>query len=381
VDHAEEALFKPINLYGLPPEVQRAPSEEVRGCDTVLQRILAQTLHGDNKMTRMSEITEKRHASQEVPRRSRFAILTFARMLLANPAALRRLMVMGPDEERYARPPREYELPEYREGMQYCTSNEKYLRPTRYCNPREPEAIALANELGAYELSDYEFAEAAYWFVKTKLAAEMLPLNSVSVTLKRGTGTCYHLTSVWIALCRAAGIKARYKTFMMMLPEEMMNLEVSEGEAMTADMFNMGVREGEGEVRIDGKWVVGHVAMRPEIYARAGLPIPQFGEDAVGLTFKLIPGTMEHLESVPLMRVITMRAQSWLAPVVMERASLAIKNTLPIGAAIIEEAGGIEAYDQNARERGKLVPTEEIMNAIARLTEDAERKRVVVFEE
>ena len=33
----------------LEPEVKRVPSEEVRGCATVLQRILAQTLHGDNK--------------------------------------------------------------------------------------------------------------------------------------------------------------------------------------------------------------------------------------------------------------------------------------------------------------------------------------------
>jgi len=331
-------------------------------------------------MTRVSEITEP--GSQELPKQSRLGWgLTFARMLLANPAALKKLMVMGPDEERYVRPPREYELPPFRESMRYCTSNEKYLRPTRWCNPREPEVIALANELGAYELSDYKFAEAAYWFVKTKFVVEFVPLNSVSATLKRGTGTCYHLTSVWIALCRAAGIRARYKTFMMMLPDEMMNLEVSEGEAMTADMFNTGVREGEGEVCIDGKWLVGHVAMRPEIYARAGLPIPKFGEDAIGLTFKLIPGTMEHLESVPLMRGITMRAQSWLAPVLMERASLAIKNTLPIGREIIEEAGGIEAYDQNARERRELVPTEEITNEIARLTKDAERKRVIVFEE
>ena len=66
---------------------------------------------------------------------------------------------------------------------------------------------------------------------------------------------------------------------------------------------------------------------------------------------------------------------------VMERASLAIKNTLPIGRKIIEEAGGIEAYDQNARRRRELVPTEEITNEIARLTKEAERKRVVVFEE
>ena len=33
----------------LEPEVKRIPSEEVRRCATVLQRILAQTLHGDNK--------------------------------------------------------------------------------------------------------------------------------------------------------------------------------------------------------------------------------------------------------------------------------------------------------------------------------------------
>jgi hypothetical protein len=35
----------------------------------------------------------------------------------------------------------------------------------------------MANELGAYELSDYEIADAAYWFVKTKLVVEFLPLN------------------------------------------------------------------------------------------------------------------------------------------------------------------------------------------------------------
>jgi transglutaminase-like putative cysteine protease len=181
-------------------------------------------------------------------------------------------MVMGPDEERYVRPPREYEIPEYRKGMRYCTSNEKYLRPTRWCNPREPEVIAMANELGAYELPDYEFADAAYWFVKTNLVAEMLPLDSVSATLTRGTGTCYHLISVWIALCRAAGIKARYKTFNMMLPDEIAILERS--GARTREVFNTGgTPEGEGEVCIDGKWVVGHVAMRPELLARVGLPI------------------------------------------------------------------------------------------------------------
>ena len=250
----------------------------------------------------MSEIAEPGHPSQDLPKQSRLGTISaLLKMLRKNPGAIRKVRVMGPDEERYVRPPREYEIPPFHEGMQYCTSNEKYLRPTRWCNPREPEVIAMANELGAYELSDYEFADAAFWFVKTKLVAEMVPLDSVSATLNRGTGTCYHLTSLWIALCRAAGIKARYKTFNMMLPDEVMSQEMTEQGAMTADMFNTGgTPEGEGEVCIDGKWVVGHVAMRPEILAPFYLRIPKFGEDAIGMTFKLVPGTIKRFESLPL---------------------------------------------------------------------------------
>ena len=151
--------------------------------------------------------------------------------------------------------------------MPHCTSNEKYLRPTRWCNPREPLVIAMANELGAYELSDQEFAEAAFWFVKTKFLVELLPITSVSDSLKRGTGMCYHLNSVWIALCRAAGIKARYKTFSMMFKAEMTRGLEPFGEAAQTmeNIVNRGMPEVEGEVCIDGKWTVGHVAMSPEL--------------------------------------------------------------------------------------------------------------------
>ena len=302
-------------------------------------------------MTQVSKIAEQEQTSQELPKQLRLEGLSFVQMLLKNPAALKKFRVMEPDEPRYVRPLREYELPEYREGTKHCTSNEKYLRPTRWCNPREPLVIAMANELGAYKLSDCEFANAAYWFVKTKLAAEMLPLDSVSATLKRGTGTCYHLISVWIALCRAAGIKARYKTFNMRLPEEIMALERS--GANTRDVFNTGgTPEGEGEVCIDGKWVVGHVAMRPEILARLGLPITKLGEDAIGLTLVLVPGTIKRFESIPLRLGIEMKALMWLAPAAMERTNVAVQTKmLPPGRTLIQEAGGREAYDKMVRVR------------------------------
>jgi hypothetical protein len=282
-------------------------------------------------------------------------------MMLKNAGAFRRLRVMHPGEERYVRPPREYQIPQFHESMKYCTSNEKYVRPTRWCNPREPEVVAIANELGAYELPDFEFAEAAYWFVKTKMVAEMLPLDGAGATLKRGAGTCYHLISVFIALCRAAGIKARYKTYTMKLPEAIMSEAMDEQEAMIGGMFNRGTPEGEGEAYIDGTWVVAHVAMRPELFAVNGLPITKLGEDSIGLTLELVPGTIKRFESLPLRLGIAMKAGMWLAPGAMERANIAIQKRIPQGRRIIEEAGGVVAYDQKARERLKLFsPTIEV---------------------
>ena len=123
---------------------------------------------------------------------------------------------MGPDEERYVAPPRSYELPEYRQGHEgTSTSNEPYLRRVRWCNYREPEVVALAHELGAYELSDREYAEAAYWWMKSNMWYEMSGFDGPGGTLRRGLGACLHFNNTYIALCRCAGIKARFKGYKM----------------------------------------------------------------------------------------------------------------------------------------------------------------------
>ena len=314
-------------------------------------------------MAHVTETGEQGQTAHELQRQSWFgAGLSVARVLLKNPAALGKFRAMGYDEKRYIRPPREYDIPPFDRRMKHSTSTEPYLRPTRWCNPREPEVIAVANKLGAYELTDYEFAKAAYWFVKTNLVVEMLPFDTVRTTLMRGTGTCYHLISVWIALCRAAGIKARYKVFRMVLPDEIMREEMNEGEAMTANIVNVGIPEGEGEVCIDGTWMVGHVAMRPEIYARVGLPILEFGEDAIGSTFKLIPGTIERFEYIPIRYGIAMKALTWAAPAAMERANIAIADNLPQGKKIIDDAGGMRTYNKMAKRRREIFSAGEILD-------------------
>ncbi len=328
-------------------------------------------------MTQEAGFLDQRHILHDLQMQPTFEALALVKALLKEPGALRKLRVMEPDEPRYARPPREYDLPEYRQGMPHCTSNEKYLRRTRWCNPREPLVIAMANELGAYEVSDWEFANAAYWFVKTKLVLEFLPLNSVSNTLKRGTGTCYHLMSVWIALCRAAGIKARYKTFKMTVPEQVTTItEAAVGDTTAIDIFDTGeTPEGEGEAYVDGKWEVAHLAFRPEIAAAGGLPVTRFGEDAIRNTFDLVPGTIKRFESLSAQFGIVMKASMWLAPAAMERANAFFHTkALPIGRKILEKEGGIEAYDRNIRRMKQLLSAEDITSKLA-----AERKQLIQF--
>ena len=213
----------------------------------------------------------------------------------------------------------------------------------------------MAHELGVYELSDWEFADAAHWWVKTNVESELLPLDSVSATLRRGTGTCIHATCLWIALCRAAGIKARYKEFKTRMDDVAMRLDVVDlldlGEAeqaMIPSVLNTETPVVEGEACIGGRWVVADVGDRPELHAQYGTPVLKLGEDAMDFVVAAIPGTaVKHLESVPLMPGITLRVGCWFAPVLMERAN--VIHSAPLGRKIIEEAGGIEA---SIRKRG-----------------------------
>ncbi|MGB8312434.1 MAG: hypothetical protein WCE81_11345 [Halobacteriota archaeon] len=75
-------------------------------------------------MTQTSETSSI--TPQEVPRQSRLNMLvSFPKILLMNPGAFRNLRAIAPNEERYVRPPRRYEIPPFHKDMKCCTSNEK----------------------------------------------------------------------------------------------------------------------------------------------------------------------------------------------------------------------------------------------------------------
>lgn len=70
----------------------------------------------------------------------------------------------------------------------------------------------MANELGAYEFSDWEFTDSAFWFVKDNMSFEMVPLDSDGATLMRGKRERVTTSSPFLTLS-VVGVKARYTLF------------------------------------------------------------------------------------------------------------------------------------------------------------------------
>ncbi|MGZ4904814.1 MAG: transglutaminase domain-containing protein [Halobacteriota archaeon] len=299
------------------------------------------------------------------------AAFAFAKFILVHPSAFMKNRKMRPDEERYIHIARRYEIPAFRKDMRHSASNEVYLRPTRYCNPREPEIIAMANALGAYELSDREFAEAAFWFVKDNIAFEMLPLDSAVNTLKRGTGTCIHYITLFNALCRAAGIKARYKFFAMSYERYSTSSRHGGGiiDPLWDGMYDsLGyvMAEAESEVYIDGVWMVSYPVTPAEVQASAGLPIIKLGEEPIGVFFDVIPRTTRRVESVPIGIDWGVKILLRISPASGERVAVHYQRRDKRGRQVIAEAGGREAYNRMARERlQRSSPTIEIQDNAA----------------
>jgi hypothetical protein len=277
--------------------------------------------------------------------------LSVSKVLLTSAGSLRRLRVTSGSELRYVRPARRYELPSYVHGMQVCRSRERYLRPTRFCDSRAPEVVALAHALGAYALPDQSFAQAAFSFAKEQLVLEIGPIDGVVETLRRGSGTCFQLISVFIALCRAAGIPARYKIFATGMIDAWRDgmIDVDPLLKKWYDSLGYFLLEGEGEAYVDGRWVVAHVGPTAERQAAAGIPITRFGEDALGVWFTAVPGTIMHLEALPPGLAMGSRLLYTIAPGSMERVNVSVQKQIEQGRQVLQEAGGLRAYDRQAR--------------------------------
>ncbi|MDD1771588.1 MAG: hypothetical protein LUQ09_01560 [Methanomassiliicoccales archaeon] len=258
-----------------------------------------------------------------------------------------RMRKISEGEERYVRPARHYELPEYKEGMRTVRSDEKYLRPTLFCDPNDPLIIAMAHELGAFQVPDRVFAERAHHLVKELMFVEEMPIDDAATTLRRGTGACFHLASVLIALCRCAGIKARYKLFAMSMISSWYDSTMGADFLMKKwyDILGYFVLEAEVEMLIDGEWVNGVVGADAAWQASTGLQVSRLGETSLGDWFEAVPGSYMIMESLPLGLATLYATLVSTVPGSFERVNVSLEKQRKNGWRIIEEAGGLEAYD------------------------------------
>jgi len=85
----------------------------------------------------------------------------------------------------------------------------RYLQPSPKIESRDPKIRELAKEIGADETGAWRKVEAIYDWVREKVKYQNGPLKGALAALKDGTGDCEELTSLFIAICRAADIPAR----------------------------------------------------------------------------------------------------------------------------------------------------------------------------
>jgi len=84
-----------------------------------------------------------------------------------------------------------------------------YLTPSPYIESNDEEIQALAKQIGAEYEEPWRRVEAIYNWVREKVRYEDVPLKGALAALHDGTGDCDELSSLFIAICRAAGIPAR----------------------------------------------------------------------------------------------------------------------------------------------------------------------------
>ena len=244
--------------------------------------------------------------------------------------------------------------------MKYCTSNEPYLRPVRYCNYRDPTVIAVANELGAYELSDRKYAEAAYWWLKDNMWYEMSGWWDAGATLRTGIGACLHLCNAYVALCRCAGIKARFKGYEIYTsPIHRAGFfdKQEGGPNLVGDSFP----DSETEVFIDGTWIPTYPTQTNALTAGSGWPIARFGESGTDLYFDVLPGSTHRYEAIPGKMARGLRMMGIVCPALCERVNVTTTGVQLFGLKELEEAGGVEGYNRKAWRVRQMFDAKEIV--------------------
>ena len=277
-----------------------------------------------------------------------FGVFPLMAAMLRHPSMLTGLFRSG-GESRDDPEPIEmpYEIPQYKEGMSHCNSKERYLRPTYFCESDAPEIIALANELGAFQKSDREYAEAAFQWVQHNVRPGLIMSGALG-TLKSGKAVCVDRTSLFIALCRAGGIPAKYRIAREVVTEQFI-------DGFAQDPMTRMLMEAMGgtdiisvaETKIGDEWVRSYLNL-PEWAALTGVPISHLGEDSVDF-YSYRPHEAKVMEGLPVVVGMGKILFRLMGRKRINRMNAQFDERYRKGKKILDEIG-LEEYDRRIRE-------------------------------
>lgn len=250
-----------------------------------------------------------------------------------------------------------YHIPEYQEGMTCNKSREKYLRPTYFCESNAPEIIAMANNLGAFQKSDREYVEACFEFVKRNIgfSAFQAPGGAVK-TLHSGKGMCMNSASLFIALCRAGGIPARYRIYDAAQVMPTYELITSDNQLLKDwhdSMYNVMLAVSS-EALVNGEWLIAEFIWPWSLEAGLGLPLSHLGDDASGTSCYRVRGSTMRLESIPPRVTILIALAMKLFGNLFSGVEIRLQQKMREGKKILGQLGE-EEYSRRAQKNYRAI--------------------------
>ena len=248
-----------------------------------------------------------------------------------------------------------YEIPAYDKDMIFCKSNKKYLRSVRLCEPNAPEIIAMADKLKAFKVSEREYAENVFNFVKNNIRSRNVPVFGAVKTLKKGYGSCFDSSGLFVTLCRCGEIEARYKIYIHKKPPagfqdvSTVDNRLLDGLAIISSFYTVS------EVKIDGKWRECEICSPPELDAYWDVPIAQFGENC-GSVGGWFPDKILYLEKLPLRVVIPTNIFFKFFGGIVENINEHVESNWGDGKEKLEKIGRKE-YNKKAKRRYGYFPS------------------------
>ncbi len=174
-----------------------------------------------------------------------------------------------------------------------------------------------------------------------------------------------HFGNLYAALCRCAGIKARFKSFEAYITPIMQSnfFELNPQGANIGDAMGRAntISEFEVEVLIDGTWVTAYTPKTNILTAGTGWPITEFGESGIDLYFDVVPGSIHRYEAIPFGVGMRFTLMPIVAPAVMERVNARMALAHRKGLQELEKYGGVEGYNRMARKKREMFDVEDLI--------------------